>query len=76
RTLKAFIACSDTVPSNTEDKWYKELIVVGTKECSVSFRQSPKGEWVRVTLTFNSPILRSESIFSNVFIKAINLKTD
>jgi hypothetical protein len=38
--LTDFILCSDIVPTNTDEDWYKELITLGVEEVTLSFKQS------------------------------------
>ena len=38
--LTDFILCSDIVPTNTEEDWYKELITLGVEEVKLSFKQN------------------------------------
>lgn len=76
KTLKDFISCPDIVPTNTDEKWYKEIITIGSEECKLSFNQSKKEEWIRLIITFNSPIFKENNSWLGYYIKTVNLKTD
>ena len=41
---------SQVVPSNTEAPWYKEIRVLGTKNCSLSFHYSRNEKWIRINI--------------------------
>lgn len=71
-----FIICPDIVPTNTEDSWYKEIVTIGIEECKITFKQSKKEEWIKLILSFNSPIFQIEKSYFGYTIKAANLKTD
>lgn len=45
------------VPTNTEEDWYKGLITLGTDLCAVQLYQSKREEWLRVEVTYSTPIL-------------------
>jgi hypothetical protein len=40
RTLIELIACAHTVPTNTDDEWYKELRTLGSDHVTLAFSQS------------------------------------
>jgi hypothetical protein len=65
-----------TLPTNTEDQWYKELSVLGTEQCRLSFNQSKDEEWVNIKIKFNCKVL-SINRFGEKFasINALNLKS-
>lgn len=76
KALEELINCSDNVPTNSEDRWYQELITINSSESTLSFNQSKDEKWVNITLSFNSPILKKE-IYGKDFgrITCTNLKT-
>jgi len=76
KTIYDFITCPDIVPTNTEDNWYIELMTVGTENCKINFRQSKKEEWIKLIISFHSPILKSRSDWFGYLISSFNLKTD
>ena len=69
--MKVFFQCVYNVPTNTSEAWYKELSLISTKECSVSFKQSKDGVWIRLILSF-TPILKmtkrsKKSVYYNTY---------
>ena len=76
KTMSDFITCPDIVPTNTDENWYKEIITLGIEECIISFKQSKKEEWIRLILTFNSPVFKKLKNYYGYSITTINLKTD
>ncbi len=75
KKLVDFISCSDRVPTNTEDLWYKEMMTLQSEYCSLSFYQGKKEEWIQVTLRFKSPFTIGSRISSFVKFNTYNLKT-
>lgn len=53
----------NSVPSNTEDTWYKNLSEIDPENCelSLSFLQSKNGQWVKLNINFKCPILKEDS---------------
>lgn len=76
KAMQDFIACLDTVPTNTDESWYKELVTLGTEECKINFKQSKKEDWICLTISFHPPILKRLKSPSLQILNAINLKTD
>lgn len=76
KTIRDFISCPDIVPTNCDEKWYKELSIVGIEECKISFMQSKKEEWIKVSLDFSAHILERKNYGNIAYLKATNLKTD
>lgn len=76
KTISDFISCPDIVPTNTEEEWYKELIELGTNECSISFKQSKNEEWIKLELMFKPPILKEVVSTFSINYKTVNLKSD
>jgi hypothetical protein len=56
-SLAELISFMTTVPTNTNEKWYTELSVLGTPHCKLAMKQSASEKWVRIELTYNPPIL-------------------
>lgn len=54
RTLIEVISCADTVPTNTEDPWYKDLRTLTSDNLTVGFSQSRDELWSRLTLCYKS----------------------
>ncbi|MCW3105065.1 MAG: hypothetical protein JWO09_3505 [Bacteroidetes bacterium] len=75
KTMIDFIMCPDIVPTNTEDNWYKEIKIIGTEECKIRFKQSKKEEWIKLILSFNSPVIERGDSFGYA-ATTVNLKTD
>lgn len=74
KTIQDFISCPDVVPTNTSEDWYKELISVGNIECDISFKQSKNEEWVKLILTFFSPVLSRTDYTHLQALKTLNIK--
>jgi hypothetical protein len=69
--------CKDIVPSNSEELWYKDLVVLGTENCKLNFTQSKKEYWVKLNFTFNSPIIDPHELWSGYYsFSSFNLKTN
>lgn len=67
KCISEMIGCADVVPTNTADDWYQELRTVGTDNCDLPFSQSRDEEWVRIDITYDSPILK-RYYFGKTFI--------
>ncbi|MDQ7960392.1 MULTISPECIES: hypothetical protein [Flavobacterium] len=76
KTLIDFINCSDIVPTNTEETWYKELITLGINECNLSFKQSKSEEWIKLQMSFTPPLFRKSNEWPGYRVKTLNLKSD
>ena len=48
---------SKIVPTNTEETWYRDLKVMGTDYCSLSFLQSDREIWIKVKIKYLSAII-------------------
>ena len=76
KTIVDYISCPDIVPTNTDEKWYKELITVGIPDIKISFRQSKNKEWIKLSIKFKPPRLNEEDSWLGYTVKTANLKTD
>lgn len=76
KTMHDFLNCRDTVPTNTDDIWYKELITIGIDECKISFKQSKKGEWIKLQLKFTPPIISKVRGWPGYSARTFNLRVD
>lgn len=76
KTIKDFVSCSDIVPNNTDEEWYKELITLGIEEVKLSFKQSKNEEWINILLSFKPPILTTKDDWLGYSIRTVNLRTD
>jgi hypothetical protein len=47
-----------TVPTNTEDDWYKDLITLGSSRCSVKLFQGSSEKWIRCELDYTCAVVR------------------
>jgi Swt1-like HEPN len=74
KTIKDLVMCPDIVPTNSDESWYKELVVLGSNECKINFKQSKKEEWIKLIVIFNNPILKNEKSYSGYRVKALNIK--
>lgn len=75
KELIDFISCPDRVPTNTEEEWYKELNVLHSEYCRLSFFQAKSENWIRVSLIFTTPHTFKNQHGSWISIQAFNLKT-
>jgi hypothetical protein len=76
KTITDYISCPDIVPTNTEDNWYKEFIILGLPDIGISFKQSKNEDWIKLVIEFKPPILsREDNMFCEI-IRTANLKTD
>ncbi len=57
KCLIDMLRCSNVVPTNTQDDWYKGLRTLGTDFCTLYFNQSDDENWVKVTLRYSCPVL-------------------
>lgn len=74
--LTNFIKCTDNVPTNTDENWYKNLMNIGTEECKISFRQDKNEEWIRLILTFTAPVFSKSKEWPGYNVRTLNLKSD
>jgi len=51
-SLVEAINCTERLPTNTEEEWYKELCTIGTQECTFRFHSSRDNRWIRIILMF------------------------
>lgn len=56
-TLSELIKCAETVPTNTEDEWYKVLHTVDSDNVKIGFSQSREESWIRLTLRYASTVV-------------------
>ena len=61
------ITCSNIVPTNTDDDWYKSIKPVGVDPTGIDIFQSPNGEWIRVQLAY-SPAVLQQNLWSQRYI--------
>lgn len=76
KTVNDFLNCRDVVPTNTEETWYKELVTIGIDECKLTFKQSKKGEWIKMQLRFTPPIISKNMRWPGCVVKTFNLRAD
>lgn len=55
--LTDMIRCPNVVPTNTNEDWYKELKTLGTDNCILSFKQSNDEKWIKISFSYNCPVL-------------------
>ena len=55
------ITCSNVVPTNTTDDWYKGIKSVGADPTGIDIFQSRNGEWIRVQLSYSPAVLQQSS---------------
>lgn len=76
KTIYDFISCPDTVPTNTDSNWYKELSTIGTDSCSLSFKQSKDEKWIKVNLIFVPNKLNYSNDWMGISFDTFNLRSD
>ena len=76
KTIVDLINCVDTVPTNTEDTWYKETVTIGTELCTLKFKQSQNEEWVRIILLFNCSNNSGQKYGVGYTFKTFNIKVN
>lgn len=54
------LAQSDVVPTNTEEDWYRNLVSLKGDYCTLSFQQSPDGQWIRVEIKYVCPVINRQ----------------
>ncbi len=59
RWLTDLLWCSQVVPTNTEQDWYKALSVLGSELCTLQLLQSTNRDFVALDFVYSCPILRS-----------------
>lgn len=65
--LSEMTSAYNVVPTNTVDKWYKELVLLGTDLCGIQLYQSRNEEWLRIQITFKSKILERSHWWSEYY---------
>lgn len=58
--LGQVLAQPNVIPTNTEETWYKQLNTLGTDLCKLNFRQSNDEKWVRLSMWYKCPTLKTE----------------
>lgn len=76
KTIQDLINCPDTVPTNTDELWYKELITIGIENINIAFRQSINEKWIKLIVSFEPPKLSFEKTWNGYDLKTLNIKTD
>ncbi|MDD5643261.1 MAG: hypothetical protein PHX53_16535 [Syntrophales bacterium] len=56
-TLINIVDTGQRVPTNITDEWYVHLRSLGSQYCQFIHNQSPDGEWIRLSIQFNCPIM-------------------
>ncbi|MFA7200296.1 MAG: hypothetical protein WC098_02630 [Bacteroidales bacterium] len=75
-TLNDFINCPNIVPTNTNERWYKEIKDLNTEECEISFKQSKNEQWIKLILSFTAPVFKISNYFFGYLCTTVNLRTD
>jgi hypothetical protein len=72
--LVDFISCSDRVPTNTEEDWYREMMQLKSEYCSFTFYQTKNEKWNQILLDFRPPKTFGSSHDTFVRFHSFNLK--
>lgn len=74
KCISEMITCKNVVPTNTTDPWYKELRTLGTDNCTLSFSQSGDERWIRISITYNCPVLSKRKFLDTLLdYRVLNL---
>lgn len=73
--LQQVLTCSDTVPTNIDEAWYRTLVGLGSESCQLSFRQSSDGKWVQVRISYRCKVLHSKAVGNWRSYRVTTLKT-
>ncbi|NPU85516.1 MAG: hypothetical protein HPY65_13650 [Syntrophaceae bacterium] len=75
--LMEALRCSERVPTNTIDEWYKELGTLGSEYCQFLFHQSVNRNWIKITLEFRSKaVVEPQEIRApSVYFEVLTLDT-
>jgi len=69
--LTQLMSCSLTVPTNTAEKWYGQLKVLGTSCTRLEFKQDRDGRWTRIDLVYTVPVLSSHKGYNERFTYSV-----
>lgn len=75
KCLSEMIDCVNIVPTNTSEDWYKELQVLKTDNCSLSFTQSIHEEWIRITVRYKCPVIYVNRSSNYISYRALNIRS-
>jgi hypothetical protein len=76
KLIVQFVNCPDIVPTNTEDKWYKELSILKSGYCNLGFTQSIDERWVKIRVSISCVIISSSGIEGYMTKNVTNVRTD
>jgi hypothetical protein len=72
--LVDLIKCSVSIPSNTEEDWYKEIKSLGTDLCTLSYYQNLNKNWIKIYFNYNCPIIDTIKLWSERYMyKVLNV---
>lgn len=55
--ISDLISTDDSIPSNTDDEWYKEIKLLENESCKLSFKQTKDGNWIKIGMLFQCDII-------------------
>lgn len=58
------INCTDTVPTNSKEAWYKNLKMLSGPYFKLQFKQSEDAKWVRIDIAYECPIVSTPSKYA------------
>lgn len=73
KALAEMLRCSITVPTNTTDKWYTELRVLGTEHTKLHIYQNANEKWIKVDLQYTPPCTAKHSYKDNYEFNTLKL---
>lgn len=56
--LQQVLVQQQVIPTNSQDEWYRNLRALGTDLCGLTFFQSEDENWVRISMTYNLPVIK------------------
>jgi hypothetical protein len=72
-TLINIVQGGQRVPTNIADEWYMSLRSLGGQQSQIVHNQSSDGQWIRVSLQFNCPIIHKYKTDTYATYSILNL---
>jgi len=61
KALLSMLNTSNTVPTNTEEEWYRELKAIRNEYCYLEFMESTDGQWINIIVKYGNALVQSNS---------------
>lgn len=75
KCLSEVFSQNETVPTNTDEAWYKALRTVGNESCNLHFYQSNNEKWISIDLKFLLDVINKREGFRLRRFMITNIKT-